>query len=73
MIVLGLFVKAGKDFFLVNFILGFAILLTSVDVRWVFIAKENMWKISYMSLLGYIGFLAVLLIFVDSPRMLVSY
>ena len=54
MIVLGLFVNAGKDFFLVNLILGFAILLTSLDVRWVFIAKENMWKISYMSLIGYL-------------------
>ena len=73
MIVLGLFVNAGKDFFLVNLILGFAILLTSLDVRWVFIAKENMWKISYMSLIGYLAFLAILLILVDSPEKIVPY
>lgn len=73
MILVGTYLKNSNTFLIICFISGFTIFLSSFDMRWVFISKERMVEISFMSLIGQIVFGALLLIFVKGSENVIIY
>jgi len=73
MILVGLFINASKDFFWLTVISGFLIIFSSFDLRWIFIAKDKLWKVSYTALLGTVIFAISLFFLVKSPDQIIIY
>lgn len=73
MIAIGLIVRNNSQFVIICFISGLTIVVSTFDFRWVFISKERMVEISYMSLIGQIIFAILLFFFVNSSKKIIIY
>lgn len=60
---IGYFLNISPEFVWVAVVAGVAIFVSALDLRWVFIAKERLAKVSYLGLIGQ-GIFAILLVFV---------
>jgi PST family polysaccharide transporter len=70
---IGYWVNKSSDFIWLALIVGFTIIINTFDMRWVFIGRDEMWRISYLGLIGQIIFAVLIVLFVDSPTKVIIY
>jgi O-antigen/teichoic acid export membrane protein len=66
-------VKVSPDFFWINLVFIISLLLSVFDLRWLFIAKDLMWKISLLNLIGQIISASLIFIFIHRYNNLILF
>lgn len=73
MVGIGFSLNKSDDFLWISFIAGIVILIGIIDMSWVFIGKDEMWRVSIRSLIAQIVFAVLVVLFVHSPKNLIVY
>lgn len=73
MVVLGMVLDYSDDFLVLSIIAGANIVLGAFDMRNVFTARDQMWRVSYLGILGSLAYAVALYLMVDSPDDIVAY
>ena len=73
MVGIGVSLRVSADFISVMAIVAVGVIVSAFDLRWVFIAKERLAKVSYLGLLGQCVFAILLVMMVHTSKELVTY
>jgi len=73
MVVVGLIVNASSDFFLLCIILGLGTVSGTFNFTGVFIAKDQLFRVSYLKLIGQCIFIPLMFIVLSSQNHLIRY